>query len=216
MGFLAVPIWAEIFQSKWFPQCYNELQCNIQGLNYGLRNNTGYLKTPVGGWLSLKSYGIFAESNTVNYFVSIKVDNPQYVKAIFVLPNMGNQNSFNFLDNESYEIAKIYLNSSQIPNMPLYHTSTNFFTNTNQTQFNEIGNLTFYALVVDDKNICHLDKFYGQNIDLKPYENFILAKRNTDDENSGKITLALTMMAVTLAPVLLGADYLGRIYLYES
>ena len=216
MGVLAGPIWAEIFQSRWFPQCYKELQCNLEGLEYPLRNNIGYLRTMVGGWLSMNTTGVFAESNAVNYLISIKVDNPQYVKAIFVLINMDDQSNFKFLENKTYEIAKVYLETNEIRNIPLYHTSPSFFTNTNQTEFDWIGNVTFYALVVDDRNVCHLAKFDGPSFSLKSYESSLLAKQSIDDENSGKVILALTMMAVTLAPVLLGADYLGRIYLYES
>jgi hypothetical protein len=222
----ALPILWDIYESEHNPTCDVELACNFGGYGYYLRDNNGNIEASVSGALSFQTPEIFSEYNPVSYYIAFHVDNPQYVKAMFLLIGRNNDN-FVSLDNQTFDSIQSLLNTYTLTVTPLsyfgtplramilYHTSPNEFKNINQTIFTITGNMTFTALIIDDKNIMHVGSKYGPVFNLENYKSKVEADQNNQQRISNRTNLALTWIIVGMSPMILGADFIARIYLND-
>lgn len=223
---IGLPTLWEVSESERNPQCFEELACTSYLIEYVLRDDEENYKSKVYGELDFASHEIFSEANPIDYEIRVIVENPQYVRGIFFLIGI-NEQDFDYLDNTTHDPNNpVYLTADDniidydmyVPSVifaiPLYHTSPKIFSNSNQTTFFTTGNVTLTGLVINDEGIGHLFEndvmFKLQNFEAK-----IPLDQNRRDINANKIVLALTWLGLAMAPIILGADFIIRVYLND-
>ena len=221
LGLVGLPILWDIHQSEVNPQCYIELDCKSDGFDYDMRDNKGNLETMIHVYYDFQTPVVFSASNQINYNINVDVDKSQYVKKTLLLIDVDDKMGVKNLNNLTYDIVKPLINNStiippysQVPVLDLSSTSSNKFTGKNQLYFWGItGNVKLALLVVDEKNMTHVSGEFGPVFQVQSYETKIQADQNEQEKKSNKQILALTWMGVALVPILIGADYIGRIFL---
>lgn len=223
MGFFGFPILLEKYQSETNPQCDKEKSCNGYGDSLDLRDNKGNLETMILGGTNFETNGIFAESNRIDYGITYGADHIDHIKSILVLVNTDNKFNFKTLNNMTYDaiaplintnVRQIFSNSiPPIPAIPLYHIGGNWYSNHNQTVFSETGDVSFTTIVVDDNSTVHVFGEHGPVFRLQSVADKIQAEQKQQDRTDNRTIFALTWMGVGLVPILIGADFMGRVFL---
>lgn len=209
-----LPILFETYESTQNPKCFVELSCRDYQIKADLYQNDVF-KTTIFSKIHFESKEVFAVGNAVNYTIDSTISDPKYAKKLYFAIATEKDDFTNIEKVPVDTVLTDLKNKDRLIDMQaisdnVYHREGFWF-------HDRPASVNLVIISIDENGTAAYS-IRDPNESLfriEPFENKLKADENRTANISNAQVLALTWIGVAMAPMLLGSDFIVRVFLRD-
>ena len=194
------------------PQCGDILVCERIPLQYATLDSEDNM-IALTGILEFSSKGTFSAFNKIDYFIDVQISNPELVKEIYFIILDESFDFEEFITIPTSKVLDVLKEEQRL--IDLIKISETQYTRIGSWALSEPSDITLSGIIVEENGVLDVLEETKVIVTLESQQIKNESIANIESRIMNKTFLGLTWIGVGLAPLLLGADLLARVFLKD-